>query len=275
MGITNSQSRTRIDEIADRIYRISTPLPPEAMPGGFTFNQYLLVDDEPLLFHTGPRAILPVVREAIDSVIRVENLRWIAFAHVEADECGSLNQLLAAAPQALPLCGEIAAGVSMNDLANRPPRALADGEAVSLGTKRVMWLDAPHMPHNWECGYLFESVTGTLLCGDLFTQGGDVHKPLIESDILEPSEAFRKQADYFSHAKTAGPSLERLAATTPQTLACMHGSAWRGDGAKLIRELIQALETTPPGPIWAGKPAPAIMTQAPTTQPAPEETITS
>jgi flavorubredoxin len=245
------------------------------MPGGFTFNQYLLVDDEPLLFHTGPRAILPLVREAIDSVIPVEDLRWIGFAHVEADECGSLNQLLAAAPKAHPLCGEIAAGVSMNDLSNRPPRALADGEAISLGAKRVMWLDAPHMPHNWECGYLFESVTGTLLCGDLFTQGGDVHKPLIESDILESSEAFRRQADYFSHAKTAGPTLERLATTTPQTLACMHGSAWRGDGAKLIRELVQALETTPPAPIWSGKPAPAIMTPVSMPQPTTEETITS
>jgi flavorubredoxin len=241
MPVTNAASGTRVDEIADRIFRISTPVPPSTVPGGFTFNQYLLVDDQPLLFHTGPRRMFPLVREAIASVMPIERLRWIGFSHVEADECGSLNELLAVAPQAVPLCGQIAALVSMNDLADRPPRALGDGESLSLGQKSVTWFDTPHVPHAWECGFLFERHGRTLLCGDLLTQGGADGPPLTEADILEPSEAFRKAMDYYSHSTLAGPHLERLAATAPRTLACMHGSAWRGDGARLLRDLAAAL----------------------------------
>jgi flavorubredoxin len=239
MAITNKQSGTSVDEVADGVYRISTPV---TIPGGgFSFNQYLIVDDEPLIFHTGPRRMFPLVREAVASVLPPERLRHIAFSHVEADECGSLNEWLAVAPRSAPLCGSIAAMVSIDDLADRPPRALADGELLSLGKRAVRWFDTPHLPHGWECGFLMEERTGTLLCGDLFTQGGADNPAVTESDILAPSEAFRHAMDYFSHTKNARPMLERLAAAGPTTLACMHGSAWRGDGAKLLRALADAL----------------------------------
>jgi flavorubredoxin len=184
-----------------------------------------------------------LVREAVASVIPVEGLRHIAFSHLEADECGSLNEWLRAAPQSAPLCGTVAATVSIDDLADRKPRALADGELVSLGRHAVRWLDAPHLPHAWECGFLTEERTRTLLCGDLFTQGGAGQLPVTESDVLGPSESFRREMDYFSHARNSRAMLERLASTNPQTLACMHGSAWRGDGAKLLRALADELES--------------------------------
>ena len=240
MSITNQQSGTNVHEIADGIYRINTPVRMEG-PGGFSFNQYLIVDVDPLLFHTGPRRMFPLVREAVGAVLPVERLRHIAFSHVEADECGSLNEWLAVAPQSVPLCGTVAAMVSIRDLADRAPRALADGEGLILGQHSVRWLDAPHLPHAWECGFLSEELTSTLLCGDLFTQGGADLPPVTESDILGPSEAFRHAMDYFSHTKNARVMLERLAATNPSTLACMHGSAWRGDGAKLLRALADEL----------------------------------
>jgi flavorubredoxin len=239
MTTTNSQSGTRIDEIADGIYRIHTPV--REVPGGFNFNQYLVVDDQPLLFHTGPRRMFPLVREAIAAVMPPETLRWISFSHVEADECGALNELLAIAPQAQPLCGRIAAMVSVADLADRPPRALGDGESISLGRHTVSWIDAPHVPHGWETGFLHDATTRTLFCGDLFTQGGADHEPLVETDILGPSEAFRAAMDYYSHTTRAAAPLARLADLAPTTLACMHGSAWRGDGGKMIGALAGAL----------------------------------
>ena len=241
MSITNAESGTNIHEIADRIYRINTPV---ALPSdgiGFSFNQYLIDDDEPLLFHTGLRQLFPLVREAVASVMPVARLRHIAFSHVEADECGALNQWLDAAPHATPLCGTVAAMVSVADLADRAPRALADGEAVSLGAHAVRWFDAPHLPHGWECGFMMEERTGTLLCGDLFTQPGSGEVALTEGDILGPSEAFRHAMDYYAHSRDAGALLEKLARTNPTTLACMHGSAWRGDGAALLRALAGAL----------------------------------
>jgi len=240
MAITNKQSGTNVHEIADGIFRINSPVV-IAGAGGFSFNQYLVTDDDPLLFHTGPRKMFPLVREAVASVLPVERLRYVAFSHVEADECGSLNEWLAAAPQSVALCGTVAAMVSIGDLADRPPRALADGELLTLGKHSVRWFDTPHLPHAWECGFLMEELTSTLLCGDLFTQGGNDLPPVTESDILGPSEAFRREMDYFSHTKNARAMLDRLAATNPRTLACMHGSAWRGDGAKLLRSLADAL----------------------------------
>jgi flavorubredoxin len=240
MSITNSQAGTNVHEIADGIYRINTPVVFEN-GNGFSFNQYLVTDEEPLLFHTGPRKMFALVREAVASVLPVERLRYIAFSHVEADECGSLNEWLAIAPQSSPLCGTIAGMVSIEDLADRSPRTMADGELLSLGSHRVRWLDAPHLPHAWECGFLKEESTQTLLCGDLFTQGGTDLPALTESDILGPSEAFRHTMDYFSHTKNARKMLERLASTEPATLACMHGSAWHGDGAKLLRALADEL----------------------------------
>jgi flavorubredoxin len=241
MVTTNEQSGTNVHEIADRIYRINTPVVMEGGPGGFSFNQYLIVDDEPLIFHTGPRKMFALVREAVASVMPVEELRYVAFSHVEADECGSLNEWLAVAPRSMPLCGTVAAVVSINDLADRPPRALADGQKISLGKHSMQWFDTPHLPHAWECGFLMEEGTKTLLCGDLFTQGGAHHPPITESDILGPSEAFREAMDYYSHTKNGRGMLERLASAEPITLACMHGSAWRGDGARLLRALADAL----------------------------------
>jgi flavorubredoxin len=238
--ITNNGSGTRIDEIAQGIYRISTPV--TLLPGGFTFNQYLIADEEPLLFHTGPRRMFPLVSEAVASVVPLEGLRHVGFSHFEADECGSLNEFLAVAPAAQPVCGRIAAMVSVDDVADRKARALAEGETLCLGDHTVRWLDAPHVPHAWECGFLFEERTRTLLCGDLFTQGGAEHAPVTESDILGPSEAMRAGLDYWAHSTSTRPTLERLAALDPVTLACMHGSAWRGDGAGLLRALADSVE---------------------------------
>jgi len=240
MAITNPQSGTNVYEVAEGIYRINTPV---VIPGGvgFSFNQYLIVDDDPVLFHTGPRKLFPLVRDAVASVLPVDRLRYIALSHVEADECGSLNEWLAVAPHSAPLCGGVAAMVSIEDLADRRPRPLADGEALPLGTHTVRWFDTPHLPHAWECGFLAEDRTRTLLCGDLFTQGGSDLPPVTTADILGPSEAFRHKMDYFSHTTHARAMLERLATTNPTTLACMHGSAWRGDGAHLLRSLADAL----------------------------------
>src|SRR5262245_19808294 len=194
---TNMQSGTTVDEVADRIYRISTPV---QVLGGFTFNQYLVVDDEPLLFHTGPRRMFPLVREAIARVLPVERLRYLGVSHFEADESGALNEFLAVAPRAVPVCSTVGAMVSIGDIADREPRPLAHGEELSLGTRRLRWIDTPHLPHGWDCGYLFDVSTSTLLSGDLFTMGGADHPASTESDILGPSEAFRAPLDYFAHS---------------------------------------------------------------------------
>lgn len=231
-------STTSIDEIADGLYRIHTPVD---LAGGFSFNQYLIVDDEPLLFHTGLRNMFPLVREAVRQVMAPERLRYVAFSHVEADECGALNEWLAEAPNASPVCGTIAAMTSVNDLADRPPIALADGDTLTLGRHTVKWLDTPHLPHGWETGYLMESRTRTLLCGDLFTQGGRNLPALTASDILESSETFRQTMDYFSHAPNTASLLDKLAQEEPRILACMHGSAWEGNGAALLRALAARL----------------------------------
>jgi len=238
--ITNSQSGTNIHEIADGIYRINTPV---GLPGAgqFNFNQYLVVDDEPLLFHSGLRRMFPLVREAIAAVMPVERLRYVGLSHFEADECGALNEFLAVAPQAVPLCGQVAALVSVNDYADRAARALADGEELELGRHRIRWFDTPHMPHGWECGLMMDLTTRTFFCGDLFTQGGSGEVALTEGDILGPSEAFRGPMDYYAHAPQTAAILEKLARENPTTLACMHGSAFRGDGAGLLRELSRAL----------------------------------
>jgi len=237
MPVTDNHYGTRIDEIAEGIYRINTPVTLPGDAGAFSFNQYLIDDDEPLLFHTGLRGLYPRVREALGHVMPAARLRHVAFSHYEADECGALNDWLRAAPHAAPLCGTVAALVSVGDIAIRPPRALVDGEAVSLGRHTVRWFDTPHLPHAWECGLMMEEHTGTLLCGDLFTQPGRAEVALTEDDILGPSEAFRQEMDYFSHSTRAGALLEKLAQARPRTLACMHGSAWQGDGAGLLRAL--------------------------------------
>ena len=243
--ITSSSSGTNVHEIAAGIFRINTPL---ALPGevGFSFNQYLVVDDTPLLFHTGLRRMFPLVSEAIRAVMPLERLRYVAFSHFEADECGALNDFLRAAPRAVPVCSQVAALVSVNDYADRPPRALADGEELGLGSHTIRWFDTPHVPHAWECGLMLDATTRTFFCGDLFTQGGAGEVALTEADILGPSEAFRQPMDYFAHAPQTRATLERLAREAPTTLACMHGSAWSGDGARLLRELAGVLERSQP-----------------------------
>jgi flavorubredoxin len=238
--ITNSQSGTNIQEVADGIFRINTPVPiPGA--GNFNFNQYLIVDDAPMMFHTGQRGLFPLVSEAIRAVMPLDRLRYLALSHFEADECGALNSFLAAAPEAVPVCGRIAAMVSITDFADRAPRALGDGEELALGRRTMKWFDTPHMPHSWECGLMMDMTTRTFFCGDLFTQGGKGEVAVTESDILGPSEAFRAPMDYFAHAPDTSEILERLAGERPTTLACMHGSAWRGDGSRLLRELSASL----------------------------------
>lgn len=238
MTITNKQSGTNVHEVVDGIFRINTPVD---VAGGFSFNQYLILDDKPLLFHTGLRKMFPLVYEAVGSITSVKDLHYIAFSHFEADECGSLNEWLSAAPKASPVCSEVASMVSINDVADRSAIAMAEGDALSLGKHTVKWLDAPHLPHGWETGYLIEKSTRTLLCGDLFTQGGANLPAVTESDILEPSEAFRKSMDYFSYSTKATELLEKLAREEPNTLLCMHGSAWKGDGAFLLRALGKSL----------------------------------
>lgn len=240
---------TTVDEIADGIYRISTPVPPEVMPGGFSFNQYLVVADKPLLYHTGPRKLFEQISAAIERIMPVSHLAYIGFSHVEADECGALNEFLQRAPHAVPLCGQVAAMVSIDDIALRPAKAMEDGEVIDLGGHRIRWMATPHVPHGWECSMAFDETTRTLLCGDLFTQPGHANPPLTEGDILESSEAFRLQMDYYAHGPDTRHHLQRLAELQPQTLACMHGSAWRGDGAKLLGRLSERLtqqqSTTP------------------------------
>ena len=238
--ITNTQTGTNVAEIAEHIYRINTPM---SLPDGssFSFNQYLVVDEAPLLYHTGMRGLFPVVSEAIRTVMPLETLRYLGLSHFEADESGALNEFLAAAPHAVPVCSQVAAMIAIGDFAVRTPRPLADGETLALGRHTIRWFDTPHVPHGWECGLMMDVATGTLFCGDLFTQGGRGETALTEADILAPSEAFRRPMDYFAHAPQTSAVLERLASEAPTTLACMHGSAWRGDGARLLRELAVSL----------------------------------
>jgi flavorubredoxin len=232
---------TLLDEIAGGIFRLSTFVP-DIGPIGFTFNQFLVQADEPLLFHTGPRAMFPSVSEAISRVLPVDSLRWITFGHVEADECGAMNLFLAAAPAAQVAHGALGCMVSLDDLADRPPRPLADDDVLDLGGKRVRHIDTPHVPHGWEARVLFEETTGTLLCGDLFTHLGN-GPALTEDDIVEPAavaeEVFRASSLHPSTPAT----VRGLAELRPRTLALMHGSSFTGDGAGALQRLADDYET--------------------------------
>jgi flavorubredoxin len=227
-----------INEIGDQIYRISVSMSAQEVPipGGFTFNQYLIVDEEPLLFHTGHRPFFPLVSGAIEKVLPLKKLRHVGFSHYEQDECGALNEFLATAPNATPLCSQVNAMINGAGM-DRSPRVIPEGETLRTGKRTFRWIDTPHLPHAWECGYLFEETTKTLLCGDLFTQPGAGGPPVTESDIIGPSEAMRKSMDYFAHAPNTQALLGKLAGLEPSLLACMHGSAWRGNGSVLLREL--------------------------------------
>jgi flavorubredoxin len=233
---------TTVDEIADGIYRLSTWVPDVAPPAGFTFNQILVTADEPLLFHTGPRAMFPLVSEAVSRVVPVDRLRWITFGHVESDECGSMNEWLAAAPQAEVAHGVIGCMVSLNDMADRPPRALADGEVLDLGGKRVRHIDTPHVPHGWEARVLYEETTGTLLCGDLFTHLGN-GPALTSGDVVEPAMEAEAMFRATALAPDTAAVMRRLGELRPSTLALMHGSSFSGDGGKALGELAAAYES--------------------------------
>ena len=227
---------TRLDEIADGIFRISTFVPEVAPPAGFAFNQYLVAAEEPLLFHTGHRRLFPAVREAVARVLPPETLRWISFGHMEADECGAMNLWLATALNAEIAHGAIGCDVSLSDLADRAPRTLADGEVIDLGGKSVRYVDTPHTPHGWDAGLLFEESTGTLMCGDLFTQTGQT-AALTESDIVGPASAAEDLFQFSSLHPEMGETIRRLAGLAPKTLALMHGPAFAGHGATALLAL--------------------------------------
>lgn len=232
----NSEMNTTVDEIAAGIYRISTYVPEIAAPHGFTMNQFLVVGEDTLLFHTGPRGMFPLVAEAVDQVTPVESLRWIGFGHVESDECGAMNSWLAAAPQAEVAFGALGCDVSVGDLADRPPRALADDEVVDLGGKRLRWISTPHVPHGWEAGVFYEETAGTLLCGDLFSHVGRT-SALTEQDVVEPAVEAELMFRSSSLAPDTGATLRSLGDLAPQTLAVMHGASFTGDGGGALRAL--------------------------------------
>jgi flavorubredoxin len=250
---------TSVAEIAAGIYRISTYVP-DLGPRGFTFNQFLLDAEEPLLYHTGMRALFPVVSAEVDRIVGLDRLRWIAFSHVEADECGAMNEFLAAAPRAQVAHGATGVMVSLNDLADRTPRALADGEVIDLGgrelrARRVRHVDTPHVPHNWEARVLYEEVTGTLFCGDLATQDGN-GPAVTGDDLIEQALAAEDLFHQTSLAPAVPSTLRALAAIEPRTLAIMHGSSFRGDGGAQLRALADAYEATYP----ETRPVPAAAT---------------
>ncbi|MEY2588623.1 MAG: hypothetical protein QOJ67_607 [Acidimicrobiaceae bacterium] len=229
-----------VDEIADGIYRISTWIP-DVSPEGFTFNQFLVRGDEPLLFHTGPRMLFPFVAEAVATVVPVESLRWITFGHVEADECGSMNMWLAAAPNSQVAHGALGCDVSLNDLCDRPPRALEEGEVIDIGGKRLRQISTPHVPHGWEAQVLFEETTGTLLCGDLFTQVG-APPALTSDDVIDPAMAAEAMFHATCLTPQTAPTLRALGDLDPTVLGIMHGSSFQGDGRKALYELAAAYE---------------------------------
>ena len=230
---------TQTAEIAPGIYRFSTFVP-DVTPAGFTFIQFLIEAEQPMLFHCGHRAMFPLISAAAARVIPLERLRWIGFGHVEADECGSMNQWLAAAPNAQIAHGQIACEVSLNDLCDRPPRALDDGEVIDLGGRRIRFLYTPHVPHGWEAGLLYEEQTQTLFCGDLLTHAGPA-PALTDGDIVGPALA----AEDMFHAMCMGPgtrvAIERLAGLAPTTLALMHGSSFTGDCNAALMDLAAGL----------------------------------
>ncbi|MGE0580014.1 MBL fold metallo-hydrolase [Reyranella sp.] len=227
--------KTEVSEIADRIYRLSTFLPAVG-PTGFTFNQFLIDADEPLLFHYGQRSLFPLISAAVKSVIPLEKLRWTTCSHVEADESGALNQWLAAAPRATPVHGQVGCNIWLRDMADREPSVLANDEVLDLGGKRVRWLDTPHVPHNWDAGVIYEETTGTLFSSDLFTQFGPA-TPTTESEIVGPAIATEKAVPYMPVTKLTEPTLRRLAGLKPTTIALMHGPSFKGDGAAALTAL--------------------------------------
>jgi len=229
---------TTIDEVAPDVFRISTYVP----EADLRFGQFLVRDEEPLLFETGMKGLFPAVRDAVAKLIDPSTLRWVSFSHFEADECGSLNEWLTLAPRAEAACGFVAAVVSVDDFAIRPARQLADGETFTTGARRFRFLHTPHVPHCWEAGMLFEETDRTLFCTDVLHQNGD-RPPTGGEELVghcrESLVAYQSGpfANYLPYTPLTAPTIERLAALGPQTLATMHGSVFRGDGAKALRDL--------------------------------------
>jgi flavorubredoxin len=233
---------TKVFEIADGVFRLSTLVEAIAPPAGFCFNQFLVLGDEPLLVHTGPRKMFPLVREAVSRVMDPGQLRWITFGHVEADECGSMNDWLAVAPQAQVAHGQLGCDVQVDDLADRPPRRLASGEVIDIGGgRRLRYIDTPHVPHCWDAGVLFEEASGTLLCGDLFTQL-DAGRPMVDGDILGPAIAAEEMFKYSAMHPSMPSQIRALAQLAPRKLALMHGPAYEGDGAGALLALAEFYE---------------------------------
>ena len=233
---------TTIDEIAPDIFRLSTHVAEIAPPVGFSFNQFLIRGDEPFLFHTGMRKLFPLVSEAVNRLVPIDQLRWISFAHVEADECGAMNQFLAAAPNSQIVHGALAVGLSLDDLADRPPRSMSDDEVLDIGGHRMRFLPTPHVPHNWESGLWFDETTETLFAGDLFTQiGGGV--AVTSDDMIEASLAAEEMFHGTSLGPNIAPTIRRLAELEPTTLATMHGPSYQGDGAAQLTALASGYAT--------------------------------
>jgi flavorubredoxin len=232
---------TTTDEIAPDVFRFST-LVPGIGPTGFSFNQFLVRDDEPFLFHTGMRQLFPLVSEAIAKVIDLDDLRWISFAHVEADECGSMNQFLAAAPRAEVIHGSTACMVSLNDMADRAPVAAGEAPLV-IGRHRLRYLSTPHVPHGWESGLWFDETDETLFAGDVLTQLGGT-PALVDDDIVGAALAAEDMFHSTAFTPHLIPTLERLAALEPKTLAVMHGASYAGSGATQLRALAAGYAAT-------------------------------
>ncbi|MCW2676435.1 MAG: hypothetical protein JWR70_1475 [Modestobacter sp.] len=228
---------TQVTEIAPDVYRLSTYV----SDANLVFNQFLVDAEEPLIFHAGLRALYPLVSAAVERVVPVERLRWITFGHLEADECGAMNSWLAAAPRAEVAHGTMGCVVSVNDLADRPPRPLQDGEVLDLGGRRVRRIDTPHVPHGWDAGLLFEETTGTLLCGDLFTALGD-SPALTEQDITGPALQAEDLFGATCLTPTTGSTIRALAELHPTTLALMHGPSFAGDCVQALRDLADAYD---------------------------------
>lgn len=221
---------TLVTEIAPDVYRLSTYV----SDGDIVFNQFLVDAEEPLIFHTGPRALFPLVSAAVGRVVPVERLRWITFGHVEADECGAMNAWLAAAPGSQVAHGALGCAVSVADMADRPPRSLQDGEVLDLGGRRVRRIETPHVPHGWDAGLLFEETTGTLLCGDLFTTVGQ-SPALTEQEITGPALHAEDALRFTCLTPATGPTIRALGDLAPTALGLMHGPAYTGDCRQAAR----------------------------------------
>jgi flavorubredoxin len=233
----------RIDEVAPDLYRICIYV----REIDLQFNHFLVRDDRSLLFHTGMRRMFPEVRDAVAKIIDPANLHWISWSHFEVDECGALNEWLAAAPQATPVCSECGALVNLTDFSDRPPRGLKPGEILETGRHRFRYVPTPHLPHGWDAGVLFEETDRILLCSDLLHQLGGV-EPTTTADVvgryrhaITTYQSSPVLMDYVPYTPNTKRRLEELGALQPRTLAAMHGSTFLGDGAAALRASAEVL----------------------------------